>query len=231
MFKNFKFIAFISILLLTGCESYKGPARLPLGFNGYRADRSVSSYYDIQYRYVEKQKYDYSCGTGALATLVNYYFGKNITEKEIIKLIFKGKSKKEQRTVIEKGFSLLDLKEAAVGFGYIAEGYRLRPEQLRQLSGPVIVFIHPDGYKHFAICKGVRGSSIYLADPSLGNVRRPFELFNTYWDGITLALGSKKDGSSTLDCLKLPEEQELQPEILSATEIARIRTSSIPVEH
>ena len=34
--------------------------------------------------HVIKQKFDYSCGSAALATLLNYYLGEKLTEKQII---------------------------------------------------------------------------------------------------------------------------------------------------
>lgn len=43
--------------------------------------------------------------------------------------------------------------------------------QLRQLTGPVIIFYKPFGYEHFAVLKGVRGDRVFIADPSLGNYR------------------------------------------------------------
>jgi uncharacterized protein len=229
MSKPFRVFSAILLLfsLFTGCAGYDdGTSKLPLSFNGLRTTTKISNYHDIKFKYIEKQRYDYSCGTGALATLLKYYFGESVSEKQIIELILKDKSEKEIQTIIEQGFSLLDLKEVAEELGYIAGGYRLKPNQLKKLTGPVIVFIHPDGYKHFSIMKGVKGADVYLADPSAGNIRVPFESFNTYWDGITLVLGSNKTQFSPLSSLDITESDHSQPEILSARELVKIRTAS-----
>ena len=60
------------------------------------------------------------------------------------------------------------------------------------------MFIRPHGYRHFAVFKGVRGDRVYLADPSLGNVRMPLYRFLDMWaneagQGVIFAV-EKSDG-------------------------------------
>src|SRR5207302_1409027 len=65
--------------------------------------------------------------------------------------------------------------------GHKAQGFRLHYDQLAKLSRPVIVFVKPGGYAHFAVLKGVQGDRVYVADPSLGNVRMPLYRFVDMW--------------------------------------------------
>ena len=66
------------------------------------------------------------------------------------------------------GLSLLDLQKLAIERGHKAEGFRLHIDQLSRIERPVIVFIKPFGYAHFAVLRGIRGDRVHLADPSLG---------------------------------------------------------------
>jgi predicted double-glycine peptidase len=63
----------------------------------------------------------------------------------------------------------------------------------------VIVRIKPGGYPHFAVFKGVHDDRVYLADPSLGNVRMPLHRFLAMWvdaggSGVIFAV-ERQDGS------------------------------------
>jgi predicted double-glycine peptidase len=95
--------------------------------------------------------------------------------------------------VQERGLSLLHLASYAHGRGYRAQAFRIPAAQLSRVRRPVIVFIKPHGYEHFAVLKGVRHERVYLADPSLGNVRMPLYRFLAMWAdrsglGIVLAV-------------------------------------------
>jgi predicted double-glycine peptidase len=139
--------------------------------------------------YVVKQRQDYSCGAAALATLMRYYYNEPTTEAELLRIIVARLSADEQRLKETRGFSLLDLKYAAEARGYRAAGFKLTVEDLARLAAPVIVFIQPLGYKHFAVLRGVSGGRVFLADPARGNVRMTIHRFLGEWDGIVFVLG------------------------------------------
>jgi hypothetical protein len=132
------------------------------------------------------------------------------------------------------GFSLLDLQRVAQAQGYDAQGFRLDPEQLPLLDGPVIVFIEPRGYKHFAVLRGIRGDRVYLADPSRGNIRMPIHTFLDSWlqddgKGIIFVV-EPKSGLPAEDALTrtLGEAGRLHPEIVAARELLTIGGSLRP---
>ncbi len=128
-----------------------------------------------------RQRFDFSCGAAALATMLRYGFGESVTEGQILDGLFDLPSEDEKAARRRTGFSLLDLQRVAQARGYIAEGFRLDPAQLSLVDGPVIVFIEPRGYKHFAVFRGIRGDRVYLADPSRGNIRMPVYTFLDSW--------------------------------------------------
>jgi predicted double-glycine peptidase len=164
---------------------------------------------------VVKQEKDYSCGAAALATLMIYYFGDKITEEQILNRLssFMTEEERQKKTLV--GFSLLDLKKATQSMGYRAAGFKLSAEQLTRLTAPVMVFVEPRGYKHFAIFRGMSWRRVYLADPARGNLRMSLEQFLDEWGGIIFVLGKKGEERIKDYPLAIHHNQDYgQPELL-----------------
>ena len=130
---------------------------------------------------VVKQGYDFSCGAASLATLLTYGLNDAVDENALLRALIKPLSSVQLAALQLKGLSLFDLQQLAQKRGHKAQGFRIHGRQLANLSYPVIVFIKPHGYQHFAVFKGLRGDRVYLADPSLGNVRMPLYRFLDMW--------------------------------------------------
>lgn len=148
---------------------------------------------------VVKQKFDYSCGSAALATLLKYGLDDPADEDAILRVVLSPLSIEELRALQKRGLSLLDLQKVAEGRGHKAQGFRIAADQLAKVTRPLIVFIKPNGYEHFAVFKGLRGGRVHLADPSLGNVQMPLYRFLDMWAdesgrGVVFAV-ERRDGS------------------------------------
>ena len=129
--------------------------------------------------HILKQQFDYSCGSAALATLLNYYLGETLTEKQIIAgLVEYGDKKQIDRL---KAFSLLDMKRFVEKLGYYGTGYRADIEDLRTMGKPCIVPMEIFGYQHFVVFRGIVQDHVFLADPYLGNISYPLEQFRKMW--------------------------------------------------
>ena len=176
---------------------------------------------------VVRQKYDYSCGSAALATLLTYGLDDPTDEDAILRVILSPLSSDELRALQKRGLSLLDLQKIAQGRGHKAQGFRIAADQLPKLSRPLIVFIKPNGYEHFAVFKGLRGDRVHLADPSLGNVRMPLYRFLDMWAdasgrGVVFAV-ERNDGSwPAASALALKDADAVQLEWLSAQRLIDI---------
>jgi predicted double-glycine peptidase len=109
----------------------------------------------------------------------------------------------------------LDLKAMAQAKGYRAAGYKLTIEQLTQLAAPVIVFIEPMGYPHFAVLRGIDRGRVFLADPARGNLRMSISRFVSEWDGIVFVLGKAGEENIATYPLALPRSEYIQPELRS----------------
>lgn len=207
---------------------------------GLRVDAPASSLKALRDRNVVKQRYDFSCGAAALATILSYGFGEPVTEVQLLEDLFDSVSEEEKEGVRKEGFSLLHLQRVAQARGYAAEGFRLTPEQLTLITGPVLVYIEPRGYEHFAVLRGVRGDRVYLADPSRGNIRLPMYQFLDHWlqdegTGIIFAVEPATGRASEPSLLPLARGSSSQLEVMSALEMLAVgsvagRLPPFPVE-
>jgi hypothetical protein len=175
----------------------------------------IGSWRELRDRNVVRQQLDYSCGAAALATLIRYYFGDDVSEERILADILGSMTAEEVVDRETNGLSLLDLRLQAERMGYQAVGVQLNLSALPRLTGPVIVHLEGNDYRHFAVLKGVRGDRIFLADPSLGNVRRSVDRFATEWSGIALVLGKQGFGLPQEHPLALDDRHLVPNEVLA----------------
>ncbi|HOO47025.1 MAG TPA: C39 family peptidase [Deltaproteobacteria bacterium] len=152
---------------------------------------------------IVKQEYDYSCGSAALATLLNYHLGENLNEQQVIQGLMRYGDTQliEQR----RAFSLLDMKRFVGVLGYNGNGYKADLNDLTGLESPCIIPIEFWGYKHFVVYRGTYGDHIFFADPYMGNLSFTISEFETMWYQNILFLITP-DGGVTLDALQLREE-------------------------
>ncbi len=177
------------LLALVGCTT--APAPSSLSTNGTRYRNDVRTWVDLRDRNNVIQRWDYSCGTGALATLLQYYYGDEVTEEQLLDDIFSHLSDEEAKDRILEGMLMSDLQHAAQRRGYEAQIGGLTIDKLPQLHKPIIVWVIRDGYKHFAVLRGIREDRVYLADPSAGNVRMSVHEFRQEYQERALILRKK----------------------------------------
>jgi uncharacterized protein len=202
-------------------------AQIGIGHAGLRADRPLRSMKDLRDQNLVKQRFDFSCGAAALATMLRYGFGDDVSEQQILQDLFNQLTDEQKSTARSFGFSLLDLQRVAQSRGYAAEGFRLQPSQLSLLGGPVIVFIEPRGYKHFAVLRGIRGDRVYLADPSRGNIRMPMHAFLDAWlqddrRGIIFAMEPTSGAPGHVPTALAAVAPAGRPEIIAVRELLTI---------
>lgn len=148
--------------------------------------KQVRTFRDLRYRELIPQRYDFSCGTAALATLLQYGYGyQGVSEVELIKRMMVGVDTKQ---IVANGFSMLDMKRYVESIGLQAHGFRIESDALYRLKMPVITLMDIKGYKHFVLVKGAEAGRVFIADPALGH-RVVFEDdFIKSWNGIVFAV-------------------------------------------
>ena len=140
---------------------------------------AVRSLMELRHDRVVLQKWDLSCGSAALSTLMTFDVGDPVDEEEIITAILQRADPVKIKS--RQGFSLLDLKRYAVSRGHDADGYgKLDVLHLAQL-GPAIVPTVIEGNDHFMVFRGVRGGHVLLADPGFGNRSMTVAQFEAIW--------------------------------------------------
>ncbi len=159
------------------------------------------------------QSFDYSCGAGALATLLTYYFNDPISEAELLDDILKHIPKELIENRKKDGLSLFDLKQAAERKGYKAFGVRLKNSSLLKLSCPALIYLKTEDYQHFAILKGVKEDRFFLADPRRGNIRISADRFIKEWKGKLALVLYKKNYKPKKHNLSIAEDIFLRPEL------------------
>ena len=133
-----------------------------------------------KFQNVVRQQYDYSCGSAALTTLLDYYLGRNFRERQVMEGLLRfGET---ERIVERRGFSLLDMKRLVTALGHPSGGFRAEMDDIKTLDHPAIVPIAYGGFKHFVVLKKYQDGHIYVADPALGNISFTEEKFKQVWD-------------------------------------------------
>ncbi|WP_051768167.1 C39 family peptidase [Sphingobium sp. DC-2] len=182
-------------------------AQVRLDSDGGRPAVSVLSWRDMPFRRVVRQRYDFSCGSAAIATLLSYHYERPMPERAVFLSMWE---EGDQAKIRKLGFSMRDMKLYLESIGLRAEGFRLTPVQLRRLGQPGIVILDIKGYKHFVVVKGVRGEEVLVGDPMLGLKIYSFSDFSAMWNGIFLAVLSPASAHPPLYNLAAEWENRLR---------------------
>lgn len=151
---------------------------------------NVVSYRDIPFRTVVRQRYDFSCGSAALATLLRYHYNRDVGEEQVFRAMY---AAGDQSVIQRVGFSLLDMKKFLEANGYQADGFRLSLKDLEDMNRPAIVMIDTAGYKHFVVFKGDDAGRVLVGDPALGLKIYTREQFTAMWNGVAFVLREPAD--------------------------------------
>ncbi len=175
-------ITALMILALFFTVSFSSTAsglEFPFNNRGTTLRMPSTTFRDLKTRNLVFQQYDFSCGAAVISTLLTYYFGETVGEKQVISGLFKEVNM--QKVLKRKAFSLLDMKRFARARGYKAVGYLMDFDFLAELKVPVIVPVVIRDYHHFVIVKGLVGDRVVVADPALGNYTMRVGRFLEIW--------------------------------------------------
>ena len=201
--------AFAVVLgLLSGFYVLKDQPRaemnLTLGSEQARVRAKVRPFSEIEGDHLIRQSFDYSCGSAALATLLNFYLGEKLTEKQVIQgLLQNGDS---ESIAQRRAFSLLDMKKFVNALGYDGTGYKADLEDLTTLGKPCLVPVKIFDYRHFAVFKGIHKGHIFLADPWRGDLSFTLDEFKEMWYENVIFVVSPSGEGPVLTNLRLKEE-------------------------
>lgn len=145
--------------------------------------QKVESLVERRTEAVVLQSWDLSCGAAALATVLQFQHGDQVSEQEIATRMMSRAEYLSNPAIVtlRQGFSLLDIKRVAESLGYRGRGLgRLNINHL-VARAPVIVPVDLRGYQHFVVFRGVLGDRVLLADPAYGNRTMSMAAFTSAW--------------------------------------------------
>lgn len=179
--------AFVILMALmpnffTEAGTDKKTATFTSGMNGeIRIRQDISSFDSEKFKYIIKQEHDFSCGSAALGTLLNYHLNEKLTEKQIIRGLLEFGDKEQVKKL--RAFSLWDMQRFLEAIGYKSGGYKATIEDLKNREyWPCLVLIKVFNYRHFVVLKGVHDDHVFVADPFIGNSGYSIEKFKKIWD-------------------------------------------------
>ncbi len=133
---------------------------------------AVQSWKDRRDASIVKQDLDFSCGASSLATVLNGFYGKTVTEEEILKVM----------NMEDDMASFADMAAALPHYGFKGVGLALSFSQLQKIKVPAIVYLRYRGDDHFSVLRGISENTVWLGDPSWGNRRLSMHQFLEMWE-------------------------------------------------
>jgi len=181
----------ISLLAIASTASLRA-GNMALNDNAGQTYRlHITTLKEVKYRNTIHQRYDFSCGSAAVATLLTYQYNYPVNEQAVFEQMY---ARGDRLKINKEGFSLLDIKLYLQSIGFEADGFHANLQQLQQANLPAIVLIEDRGYHHFVVVKGVRYGRVLLGDPARGTRAVPVDRFDQLWkNGLVFVIHNRRD--------------------------------------
>jgi predicted double-glycine peptidase len=151
----------------------------------------MTSLKEARFRNTIRQKYDFSCGSAAVATLLTYQYGYPVDEQSAFDVMF---THGDRAKIGKEGFSLLDIKRFLASRGFEADGFEVPLEKLDNEGVPAIVLINERGYHHFVVVKGYKNGRVLVGDPARGTRAMSKRRFDAMWNnGVVFVIHNQRD--------------------------------------
>ncbi|UPG95539.1 C39 family peptidase [Luteibacter aegosomatissinici] len=151
----------------------------------------LTSLKEARFRNTIRQKYDFSCGSAAVATLLTYQYAYPVDEQSAFDVMY---SNGDRRKINREGFSLLDIKRFLASRGFEADGFQVPLEKLDEEGIPAIVLIDERGYHHFVVVKGYKNDRVLIGDPARGTRSMSRRRFDDMWKNhIVFVIHNERD--------------------------------------
>jgi len=173
------------MLLVSAPNVYAGDVILSNVLPGGTYQIPVKSFVELRFKTVYKQRYDFSCGSAALASLLAFHYDDEVDEQSVFKEMYAAGNKEK---IHKQGFSLLDMKIYLDQRGYRSNGFKISLDQLIKAEVPAITIINNNGYFHFIIIKGLNEQEVLVGDPAVGVKVIARDEFEKMWGNRILFL-------------------------------------------
>jgi predicted double-glycine peptidase len=175
-------------------QPHAGASRAAASFSTSATSESyrvpVRSMAETKFNTIVRQRYDFSCGSAALATLLRYHYDRSLDEEAT----FRGMWAEGDREQIRRlGFSLLDMKRYLTSIGLASDGFKVSLDQIAKARVPGIALITLNKYRHFVVVKGLDPWRVLVGDPATGLRTMSRAEFLKNWNGIYFVLNSETE--------------------------------------
>jgi len=151
----------------------------------------LTSLKEARFRNTIRQKYDFSCGSAAVATLLTYQYAYPVDEQSAFDIMY---THGDRAKISREGFSLLDIKRFLASRGFEADGFQVPLEKLDEEGIPAIVLIDERGYHHFVVVKGYKNDRVLIGDPARGTRSMSRRRFDDMWKNhIVFVIHNERD--------------------------------------
>ena len=165
----------------------------------------VVSVKEARFTTTQRQKYDFSCGSAALATLLTYHYGEPVDERAVFTQMYQ---RGDQAKIRKEGFSMLDMKRYLESLGLRADGFQLPVDRLATEQVPAIVLLSERGYRHFVVVKGVVRGRVLVGDPAMGTRAMSIDRFQRLWvNNILFVIYNRRESAKFND----PDDWRVAP--------------------
>lgn len=178
------------LITIFSFPSLAGEIKVVSASSGNDHTVNIQSYREKKFDRIIPQSKDFSCGSAALATMLNYYYDWPTSELEVLEAMY---ARGDRERIRKEGFSLLDMKQYLKSLGMESDGYELPLDKLKTVGIPAIVLLDMDGYLHFVVVQGVRDHEVLVGDPALGRKIIPRDKFESMWNGIMFVIREQYD--------------------------------------
>jgi predicted double-glycine peptidase len=139
---------------------------------------AIKTWKDLRDGNIEKQGQDYSCGSAATATILRYFYGREIYEQDVLDEV--------TRIGDDGTASFADLQQAVKKFGFKAIGLSTHFAKLKTIKIPALVYLRYRDNDHFSVIRGINNQGVvWLGDPSWGNRLFSEHQFRAMWETRT----------------------------------------------
>lgn len=173
---------------------------VPMGSFSMDLKVNVLAEENLKLRNITKQKYDYSCGSAALTTILNLLFDLSLNEAEVIDgLIIHGETEKIKHG---RRFSLLDMKRYLATLDIEGAGYKATINDMAEIPYPAVISINIEKFKHFVVLMGYTDGHVIIADPAFGHMTKTISEFDKIWaNKVFFSIHDKKSKTNRVNKL------------------------------
>lgn len=183
--------ALFALMISVYCGGNVSAAHVLLydGGGEYKLDEN-KTWLDKKFKNTIRQRFDFSCGSAALATMLTHHYGFEVDEMTILNNMYTYGDKEK---ITKEGFSLLDMKNFLSSIGLKSEGYRESLDKLSSVGIPAIALLDTHGYMHFVVIKAVTEDKVLVSDPSRGLQTYNRAEFEGMWNNIIFVILDKME--------------------------------------